>query len=80
MLKTLKSIQNEYVVNIKELQKSPSRHLRGITRILRGKDTLGFFLSKDQFDVLIHDLELISDPVYLKKLLKQVRTKKTIKR
>lgn len=76
MLQTLKALQNEGVVNIKELQKSPSRYLQGLTRILRGKKTLGYFLSEDTFDNLIEDMEAISSPKYLRSIMRARASKK----
>lgn len=76
MLQTLKLLKDEGVVNIKELQKSPSRHLTGITRILRGKSTLGYFFSEDTFSDLIEDLEAISNPRYLKSIMRARKNKK----
>lgn len=78
MLKILKLLQNEGVVNIKELQKSPSRHLQNITRILRGKETLGYFLTEDIFDDLIEDMEAMSSVDYLKSIIRSRRSKKLI--
>ena len=76
MLQTLKLLKNEGVINIKELQKSPSRHLRGVTRILRGKSTLGYFFAEDIFSDLIEDLEAISSPNYLKSIMRARQSKK----
>ena len=68
MLKTLKSLQEERVVNIRDLQKSPSNSLKGITRILRGKNTLGYFLDPQALDDLIEDMEATKSPTYLKRI------------
>lgn len=76
MLQTLKLLQNEGVVNIKELQKSPSRYLKGLTRILRGKETLGYFITGAVFDDLIEDMEAMSSPNYLKSIMKARQSKK----
>ncbi len=76
MLQTLKLLQNERVVNIKELQKSPSRYLQGITRILRGKETLGYFLNEAVFSDLIEDIEAMSSPNYLKSIIRARQKKK----
>lgn len=76
MLQTLKLLQNEGIVNIKELQKSPSRHLQGLTRILRGKKTLGYFVSQETFDDLIEDMEAISSPNYVASIIKARKSKK----
>ncbi|MBI4426944.1 MAG: hypothetical protein HY569_00445 [Candidatus Magasanikbacteria bacterium] len=76
MLQTLKLLKNEGLVNIKELQKSPSRHLQGVTRILRGKTTLGYFFAEDIFSDLIEDMEAISSPKYLKSVMRARQSKK----
>ena len=76
MLQTLKLLKHESMVNIKELQKSPSRHLQGVTRILRGKTTLGYFFAEDIFSDLIEDMEAMSSPNYLKSIMKARRSKK----
>lgn len=76
MLQTLKTLKNETVVNIKELQKSPSRHLQGLTRILRGKKTLGYFLDEGSFSDLVEDMEAMSSPNYLKSIVKARKSKK----
>lgn len=68
MLNTLKAIQNENVVNIKELQKSPSRYLRGLTRIQRGNKTLGYFLDQASFSDLIEDLEAVKSKSFIKSI------------
>jgi len=76
MLQTLKTLKTEEVVNIKELQKSPSRYLQGLTRILRGKKTLGYFLDEDTFSDLVEDMEAMSSPNYLKSILRARKSKK----
>ena len=76
MLQTLKLLKNESIINIKELQKSPSRHLQGVTRILRGKATLGYFFAEDVFSDLIEDMEAMSSPNYLKSIMKARQNKK----
>ena len=78
MFQTLKAIQKERVVNIKELQKSPSRHLKGITRILRGKKTIGHFLSERAFDDLLEDLEALSSPNFLKSIRAARKSRKYV--
>lgn len=70
MLKTLKILKKENIVNIKELQKSPSRHLKSITRIQKGATTLGFFLDEKTFNNLIEDFEAIQSPKYIQSILK----------
>lgn len=57
MLQKLNLLRNESIVNIKELQKSPSKYLQGITRIMRGKQTLGYFLGAQEFAELLEDIE-----------------------
>ena len=76
MLQTLKLLKHESMVNIKELQKSPSRHLRGITRVLRGKTTLGYFFAENIFSDLIEDMEAMSSQNYLKSVMRARQSKK----
>ena len=68
MLKTFKALKQEHIVNIKELQKSPSRSLKGITRILRGSATLGYFLDAALFEYLMEDLEAVTSIPYRKRI------------
>lgn len=76
MLQTLRLLKNEGMVNIKELQKSPSRHLQGVTRILRGKTTLGYFFAENIFSDLIEDMEAMSSPNYLRSVIRARQSKK----
>ena len=76
MLQTLAALKKEHVVNIKELQKSPSRHLRHITRILRGKKTVGYFLDPEALDDLIEDLEAAASPTFRKSIMRSRASKK----
>ena len=61
-------MRHENVVNVKELQKSPSRSLRGLTRILRGSKTLGYFLDSTIFEDFVEDLEAAASPNYKKRV------------
>ncbi len=76
MVDFLKALQREHVVSIKEIQKSPSKSLRGITRILRGSKTFGYFLDEAALDNLIEDLEALSSPAYLKRIAQARRSKR----
>lgn len=78
MLQTLKILQKENVVNIKELQKGPSRHLQGITRVLRGGATYGYFMNQEIFDSLIEDLEAISSPNFRNSIAQSRKSKQTL--
>ncbi len=68
MLSTLQALKMEHVVNIKELQKSPSRSLRGITRVLKGSMTLGYFLSAENFENFVEDLEAAASTGYRRRI------------
>lgn len=39
---TLRVLTKEHIASIRDLQKSPSTHLKTITRIMKGSTTLGF--------------------------------------
>ena len=68
-MKTLQAIKNERAVNIKELQKSPSRYLRSMTHILRGNKILGCFLDVEAFENLVEDLEAAETAYTYKRFL-----------
>lgn len=70
MNKIYQLLQREHVASIRDVQKNPSRSLRGMTRVMRGSKTLGFFFSTDEFDELLEDLEAASS----KDLRARVRT------
>lgn len=48
-----KALTKEKVVSISELQKSPTTHLQGITRIMKGKTTLGFFFPLKEIERML---------------------------
>lgn len=50
----------EQVASIRDVQRNPSKALRGITRVMRGSKTLGFFFSHDELDELLEDVEAAS--------------------
>ncbi len=60
MSKDYQLLQREHVASIRDVQKNPSRSLRGMTRVMRGSKTFGFFFSADEFDELLEDLEAAS--------------------
>lgn len=49
---TLRVLTKEHVVSIRDLQKSPSTHLKTITRIMKGSATLGFFFPLKEIERL----------------------------
>ena len=50
----------EQIASIREVQRNPSKVLRGITRVMRGSKTLGFFFAHDELDELLEDVEAAS--------------------
>lgn len=49
---TLRVLAKEHVASIRDLQKSPSTHLKTITRIMKGSATLGFFFPLKEIERL----------------------------
>lgn len=70
MFETMRALKLEHVVNVKELQRSPSKSLKGLTRILRGSMTLGYFLDATIFENLVEDLEAVASHSYRKRIAK----------
>ena len=75
MLKILKALQEENVVNIKQLQKSPSRYLKGVTRIMRGSKTHGFFFDPRALEDFLEDWEAANSENF-KKSIARARARK----
>lgn len=48
-----KALTKEQVVSISDLQKSPSIYLKTITRIMKGKTTLGFFFPLKEIERML---------------------------
>jgi PHD/YefM family antitoxin component YafN of YafNO toxin-antitoxin module len=57
MAKAYQLLSREHVASVRDVQKNPSKALRGITRVTRGSKTVGFFFSNEEFDELLEDLE-----------------------
>lgn len=71
----------ERIASIREIQRNPSRALRGITRVVRGSKTIGMFFSNEEIDDLLEDIEALSSPRYLARMRKarrDIRAGKTI--
>jgi hypothetical protein len=71
-MKTYQLLTKERVASIRDVQKNPSQALRGITRVLRGNKTVGFFFSNEDFDEILEDLEAASS-VDLRRRVRLVR-------
>ena len=52
----LKLMARINVASISEIQKSPSKRLKGITRVIRGSETVGYFFEKKEFDELVEKM------------------------
>lgn len=70
MNEKLQLFSNERVASVRDVQRSPSRALQGITRVMRGNQTLGFFLSSAELDELLEDMEALAS----KELKRRVRS------
>ena len=67
-MNTFSLLANEHVASIREIQKNPSRALRGITRVTRGSQTIGFFLTNDQFADLVERHEALSSKSFMRRI------------
>ena len=63
----------ERVASIREIQRNPSRALYGITRVVRGSKTVGFFFDNRELDDLLEDIEALSSPRFLARMRKARR-------
>jgi len=63
-------LAEEKTASIREIQKNPSRVLRGITRVTRGSKTVGFFLANDEFADLVENQQARLSAPYVKRVAK----------
>ena len=70
MTKAYQLLEKEHVASIREIQKNPSKALKGITRVMRGNKTIGFFFSNEEFDEILEDIEAISSKTLQKRVKK----------
>lgn len=57
-------LAKEHVASIREIQKNPSQALKGLTRVMRSGQTIGFFFPNDELENLLEDLEALSSPAF----------------
>lgn len=72
-MKTLTVLAEERIASIRDIQKNPSRVLRGVTRVTRGSKTIGFFLSSEDFADLVESQEALSSKLFLNRVTKARR-------
>lgn len=51
-------LADERVASIRDVQKNPSKALQGVTRVMCGGKTIGFFFENEELNELIEDLEM----------------------
>lgn len=66
-------LADERVASIRQVQKNPSAALRGITRVMRGSKTIGFFLSNEEFAELVESQEALASKRFVKTIAKARR-------
>lgn len=71
-LEAYQVIADERIASIRDVQKNPSKALRGFTRVMRGGKTMGFYLSASEWDEMLEDLEA-SASTSLKKRVRKAR-------
>ncbi|MBU0540284.1 hypothetical protein KKF59_01900 [Patescibacteria group bacterium] len=74
---TFSILSNERIASIRDIQKNPSQTLKGITRVTRGGNTIGFFLSNDEFAELVESHEALSSPAFVSRVAKSRRELKS---
>ena len=62
MDKIYHTLVKERIASIREVQKNPSKALRGVTRVMRGSHTVGFFFDNEELDNLLEDIEASASP------------------
>ena len=75
-MNTFYTLADERIASIREIQKNPSRMLRGITRVTRGSKTVGFFLSNEDFAELVENQEALASKPFVNRIAKARRDMK----
>ncbi len=75
-MNTFSTLADERIASIREIQKNPSRMLRGITRVTRGSKTVGFFLSNEDFAELVENQEALASKPFVNRIAKARRDMK----
>lgn len=73
-------LAREHVASIRDVQKNPSRALTGITRVVRGSKTIGFFLSNEEWAGVLEDFEAMGSASFRARIAsarKQAKAGKT---
>lgn len=81
MTDKLKILAQESVASIRDIQKNPSKALQGITRVVRGGKTVGFFFSNEELGDLLEDIEAFSSPAFkarVKEARREMKAAKTV--
>lgn len=76
----LQTLAQENVVSIRDIQKNPSKALKGITRVVKNNHTMGFYLDREAYDDLLEEEAMLNNPRIIreiKKARKEVQEGKT---
>jgi len=72
-MNALSILSNENVASIRDIQKNPSKALRGVTRVMCGSKTIGFFLSNEEFAELVENQEAAASKLFVRRIAKARR-------
>ncbi|MFA5130729.1 MAG: hypothetical protein WC477_07530 [Patescibacteria group bacterium] len=72
-MKAFSLLANERIASIRDIQRNPSRALSGVTRVMKGSETIGFFLANDDFADLVESHEALSSKAYIRRIAKARR-------
>ena len=81
MIKKYQVLAEENIASIRDIQKNPSKALQGITRVMRGGKTFGFFFSNEELDELLEDMEAFSSSkfkTHISKARRELKEGKTV--
>ena len=81
MTDKLKILGQESIASIRDIQKNPSKALQGITRVVRGSKTIGFFFSNEELGDLLEDIEAFSSSSFkarVKEARREMKVGKTV--
>ena len=63
-------LADEHTASVREIQRNPSRALRGITRVMNGSKTVGIYLSMEHFEELVENSEAVASKAFVADIAK----------
>lgn len=68
IMNQLQILAEENIVSIRDIQRNPSRALKGVSRVIKNNRTIGFYFDKEAYENLLEEEAMLNNPRFLKKI------------